>query len=70
MSEATYIPEAFQRGALETLLIGRDDPPTHLNAPYTDAFGHCLEYAIYHSPLPLIRQLLELGAYPKLLIQE
>jgi ankyrin repeat protein len=26
--------------------------------------GHCLEYAIYHSPLVLIRALLEIGANP------
>lgn len=26
--------------------------------------GHCLEYAIYHSPLPFIRALLDLGAEP------
>ena len=26
--------------------------------------GPCLEYAIYHSPLPFIRTLLEIGANP------
>lgn len=26
--------------------------------------GHCLEYAIYHSPLPFIQALLDLGADP------
>ena len=62
MSEAEHIHEAFQRGDLETLLIVLDDPPALLNVPYSNAFGHCLEYAIYHSPLSLIRQLLELGA--------
>jgi len=62
MSEAEYIHEAFKRGDLETLLIVLDDPPAQLNVPYGDAFGHCLEYAIYHSPLSLIQQLLELGA--------
>jgi ankyrin repeat protein len=28
------------------------------------AIGSCLEYAIYHSPLPFIRTLLEIGADP------
>ncbi|HEU5321290.1 MAG TPA: ankyrin repeat domain-containing protein, partial [Methylomirabilota bacterium] len=27
--------------------------------------GSCLEYAIYHSPLPFVRTLLELGADPR-----
>ena len=62
MSEAEHIHEAFQRGDLETLLIVLDDSPDLLNVPYSDAFGRCLEYAIYHNPLSLIRQLLELGA--------
>jgi ankyrin repeat protein len=30
--------------------------------PFT--IGPCLEYAIYHSPLPFIRTLLEIGANP------
>ncbi len=64
MSGADYIHEAFKQGALETLLMVLDKPPARLNVPYSDAFGHCLEYAIYHSPLSLIRRLLELGADP------
>ena len=64
MSEANYIHEAFNRGDLETLLLVLDKPPARLNVPYSDAFGDCLEYAIYHSPLSLIQQLLELGADP------
>ncbi len=64
MSDALYIHEAFKQGDLETLLIVLDEPPARLNVPYSDAFGHCLEYAIYHSPLSLIRRLLELGADP------
>jgi len=58
------IHEAFRQGDLETLLIVLDDPPGLINTPNSDAFGHCLEYAIYHSPLPMVRQLLELGANP------
>lgn len=34
-------------------------PDCHL-----DGFGHCLEYAIYHSPLPFIKQLMLKGADP------
>ena len=64
MSEAVYVHEAFQRGDLETLLVVLDDPPALLNVPYSDAFGHCLQYAIYHSPLTLIQRLLERGADP------
>ena len=59
-----FIHEAFKQGDLETLLIVLDDPPGFINTPNTDAFGHCLEYAIYHGSLLLIRQLLELSANP------
>ena len=59
-----FVHEAFKQGDLETLLIVLDDPPGLINTPHSDAFGHCLEYAIYHSPLPMVRQLLELGANP------
>ena len=34
------------------------------NGPMPLEIGTCLEYAIYHSPLPFIRTLLELGADP------
>jgi len=64
VSDASYILEAFKQGDLETLLMVLDEPPAHLSVPYSDAFGHCLEYAIYHSPLSLIQQLLEPGADP------
>ena len=64
MSESIFIHEAFKRGDLETLLVVLDDPPGLINTPNSDAFGHCLEYAIYHSPLLMVRQLLELGANP------
>ncbi len=59
-----FIHEAFRQGDLETLLVVLGDPPGLINTPNSDAFGHCLEYAIYHSPLPMVRQLLELGANP------
>jgi ankyrin repeat protein len=31
-----------------------------------DTIGNCLVYAIYHSPLPFVRELLEIGADPNL----
>jgi ankyrin repeat protein len=34
------------------------------NGPMPLAIGNCLEYAIYHSPLAFIRELLEIGADP------
>ncbi len=64
VTEANYIHQAFKQGDLETLLVVLDSPPSRLNTPHADAFGHCLEYAIYHSPLSLVRQLLERGADP------
>jgi hypothetical protein len=39
-----------------------DDPDTIPNTTLPIDIGTCLEYAIYHSPLAFIRQLLELGA--------
>lgn len=35
------------------------------NDPLPDGFGRCLTYAIYHSPLGLIEELLQLGADPR-----
>ena len=40
-----------------------DDPRSVPNGPMPLAIGHCLEYPIYHSPLPFIRTLLERWAY-------
>lgn len=41
-----------------------DDPASMPNRPMPLTIGSCLEYAIYHSPLPFIRTLLEIGADP------
>jgi ankyrin repeat protein len=41
-----------------------DDPAHVPNGPMPLTIGSCLEYAIYHSPLPFIRALLEMGADP------
>ncbi|MDA1128679.1 MAG: ankyrin repeat domain-containing protein [Chloroflexi bacterium] len=64
MVDALHIHEAFKQGDLEVLLIVLDEPPARLILPDSEAFGHCLEYAVYHSPISLIKQLLDLGADP------
>jgi len=58
------IDAAFRAGDLEGLrdALGVPDGFPDVSGPIT--IGHCLEYAIYHSPLPFIRLLLERGASP------
>ncbi len=56
------IDEAFGRGDLEALRAAVGDPEAIPNGFIGMAFGPCLEYAIYHSPLAFVRELLELGA--------
>ena len=58
------IDEAFRIGDLAALRTAVDDPDIVPNGPMPLAIGPCLEYAIYHSPLPLIRTLLEISADP------
>jgi hypothetical protein len=58
------IDDAFRRGDLDALRAAVDDPATLPNGPMPDTIGSCLVYAIYHSPLPFVRQLLVLGADP------
>jgi uncharacterized protein len=58
------IDAAFRAGDLEALRAALDDPSVVPNGPMPMSIGVCLEYAIYHSPLPFIRQLLEMGANP------
>lgn len=41
-----------------------DDPESVPNGPMPLTIGSCPEYAIYHSPVPFIRALLEIGADP------
>jgi ankyrin repeat protein len=62
MNDALRIHEAFRAGDLATLraAIGPDFPRCRVAA----LSAHCLEYAIYHSPLPFVRTLIELGADP------
>ena len=58
------IDAAFRAGDLSALRTAVDDPTSVPNGPMPLTIGLCLEYAIYHSPLPFIRLLLEIGADP------
>ena len=58
------IDDAFRTGNLVALQAAFDDPASVPNGPMPLTIGSCLEYAIYHSPLPFIRTLLEIGADP------
>jgi ankyrin repeat protein len=58
------IDNAFRVGDLAALRSAVEDPQSVPNGPMPLAVGPCLEYAIYHSPLPFIRTLLEIGADP------
>jgi ankyrin repeat protein len=58
------IDNAFQAGDLDALLAAVEDPDAVPNGPMPLSIGPCLEYAIYWSPVPFIRTLLELGADP------
>jgi ankyrin repeat protein len=58
------IDAAFRAGDLGALRAAVDDPDSVPNGPMPLTIGSCLEYAIYHSPLPFIRTLLEIGADP------
>ena len=58
------IDAAFRMGDLAELRAAVDDPASVPNGPLPLTIGTCLEYAIYHSPLPFIRTLLEIGADP------
>ena len=58
------IDNAFRVGDLAALRAAVDDPESVPNGPMPHTIGSGLEYAIYHSPTPFIRTLLEIGAYP------
>lgn len=63
--QSIAIHEAFQRGDLESLKTLLGNPPDFPNCRGRRGVGEIiLEYAIYWSPLPFIRTLLELGANP------
>lgn len=65
MRHAIEIHAAFVNGDLAGLQRALGDPPAFPDAALPPGVGeHCLEYAIYHSPLAFIRTLLERGADP------
>jgi uncharacterized protein len=65
LNKAIDIHRAFQKGNLDVLKVALGNPPDFPNCTSPEGIGeNCLEYAIYHSPLTLIRELLELGADP------
>jgi ankyrin repeat protein len=61
-----HIDRAFRAGDLAALRAAVEDPAAIPNGPMPLAIGPCLVYAVYHSPLAFIRELLELGADPNL----
>lgn len=58
------IDAAFHAGDLDALRAAVDDPALVPNGRMPDTIGSCLVYAIYHSPFPFIRTLLDIGADP------
>jgi uncharacterized protein len=65
MHEALAIHQVYKRGDLEALKALLGDPPDFPNCRGPAGAGEIsLEYAFYHSPLPFVRTLLELGADP------
>lgn len=58
------IDDAIRAGDLTALRSAVDDPGAIPNGHIDDTIGTCLVYAIYHSPLAFIRDLLNLGADP------
>ncbi len=65
MSDPIVLHEAYRSGDVEALKTALGNPPDFPNTKESRGFeAPCLEYAIYHGPLSLIRRLLELGADP------
>jgi ankyrin repeat protein len=65
MCDLLALDQAFKRGDLKAVKSLLADPPDFPNCRGPQAVGRIvLEYAIYHSPLSFIRELLGLGADP------
>jgi ankyrin repeat protein len=58
------IDAAFRAGDVEALRAAVADPASVPNGPMPMTIGPCLVYAVYHSPVSFVRELLELGADP------
>jgi ankyrin repeat protein len=64
-SQKVALHDAYKRGDLEAVRAALGDPDDFPNCPGPMGMGPIiLEYAIYWSPLPFIRAVLELGADP------
>src|SRR5438045_1873406 len=64
------IDDAFRKGDLDALRRAVDDPVAVPNGRMPDGIGPCLVYAIYRSPLPFIRTMLEIGADPNAPVED
>lgn len=64
MNRGVQIHKAFTSGDFEMLSNLAGEIPGFPNCHLSSGLGHCLEYAIYHSPLAFIKELLEMGAKP------
>ena len=65
MHKSIALHDAYLRGDLQALKTLLGDPPDFPNCKGPAGMGEIiLEYAIYHSPLSFIRELLEAGADP------
>ena len=65
MHKSLAIHDAYLRGDLDALKTLLGNPPDFPNCKGPPGMGEIiLEYAIYHSPLSFIRELLEVGADP------
>jgi hypothetical protein len=61
---------AFRTGDLDALRTAVEDPSLIPNGWLGPAIGSCFIYAIYHSPLAFLRQLLALGGDPNLPVDD
>jgi len=60
------IDAAFHAGDLAGLRAALGDPEDFPNSVGPLTIGYCLPYAIYHSPIGFIRELLDAGADPNI----
>jgi ankyrin repeat protein len=64
------LDEAFRTGDMDALRAAVDDPSAIPNGLMPLTIGTCLVYAIYHSPAAFIRELLECGADPNVVVDD
>jgi uncharacterized protein len=70
-SQSVALHEAYKRGDMPSVRALLGNPRDFPNSPGPMELGSVvLAYAIYHSPLSFVRELLELGANPNSLSQE